>query len=397
MAEPILDLVTRETGRIMPDLMERRVFGVSPWMSLIPRAEYPAGLGEVITDLLYERSAPTEAEPTWSTPAIVDGQEGGTCLPPTTEVPVASTTRNWFLQKRALNGPKFCAEDLRPTFSLGQQLEDINGVLLEYVKIEWEIKDRHDYFRGCKYKVVVNSCTYDSTAHTDTQATTYPATAATGLLPIGLLEDCYIMAIRDGATGSGMMSDGGPLLTVITSPETARNILDRDTNLREDLREAGPKDMANLLFRRLGVRFSFKDFVFIKDIYNRRFSYSGGYTEIPVFTQTTAASKGLKAEINSSWRSAVYEESFIFDSAVFTQLIPRPITNPAPNFVFDPVNYTGIWKVLNIPHELDNPDGNIIRHRCIMAAAARARKPERGFAFVHLRCPPECTLLTSCS
>lgn len=379
----------------MPDLMERRVFGVSPWMSLIPRAEFPSGLGEVISDLIYERSAPTEAEPTWSTPAIVDGQEGGTCLPPTTEVPVASTTRNWFLQKRALNGPKFCAEDLRPAFSLGQQLEDINGVLLDYVRIEWEIKDRHDYFRAVKYKVVVNSCSYDSTAHTDTQATSYPATAATGQLPIGLLQDAHLRAIRDGA--QGMLQNGSVLSTIITSPETANNIINRDSEARRDLREAGPKDMMNLLFRRLGVSFTYKNFVFIEDLFNRRFSYSGGYTEIPAFTQTTAATKGLKAEVNSAWNSAVYEESFRYDRDVFTQLIPRPITNPAPNFVFDPVNYTGIWKVLNIPHELDNPDGNIIRHRCIMAAAARVRKPERGFAFVHLRCPPECTLLTSCS
>jgi hypothetical protein len=78
-------------------------------------------------------------------------------------------------------------------------------------------------------------------------------------------------------------------------------------------------------------------------------------------------------------------------------LIPRPITNPAEKFEFNAVNYMGNWKVMNIAHRTDNPDGNIIYHRGILAAGSMPVHPERGVAFLHKRCDPALDLVTSCS
>jgi hypothetical protein len=132
-------------------------------------------------------------------------------------------------------------------------------------------------------------------------------------------------------------------------------------------------------------------------MFPRRFTCTGGvYTEVPAFTQV-AATKGNKYDINPAYRTAPYEEIFIFDPEVFTQLVPQPITNPAPNFRFDPISYVGDVRILNIPNETCNPDGNILRHRVIMAAASMPKNPWKGVAFVALRCDPACGNATSCS
>ena len=110
-----------------------------------------------------------------------------------------------------------------------------------------------------------------------------------------------------------------------------------------------------------------------------------------------AADRGQKAEIRSAWLTAADEESFIFDPEVFVQLIPRPITNPAANFNFDPVNYTGDLAALNIPDRVCNPRGQILFHQAVLAAASSMLHPERGVAFLHKRCDPQCVLQTSCS
>src|SRR3569832_1988568 len=127
----ISDIVVRETGRFMPGEIFQRNFGTSPYVpgGLIDRGIYPAGLSEVISNLVYERNAPYDAEPTWNNVTVIDGQEGGACLPPTALIDVGSTTRSFQLQRRALNGPPFCAEEFRSVFDLRKQLDSISGII----------------------------------------------------------------------------------------------------------------------------------------------------------------------------------------------------------------------------------------------------------------------------
>jgi hypothetical protein len=67
----ITDIVVRETGRFMPGEIFRRTFGKSIWMTLLQRGVFPMGLSQTINTLTYERNAPTDAEPTWSTTSVV--------------------------------------------------------------------------------------------------------------------------------------------------------------------------------------------------------------------------------------------------------------------------------------------------------------------------------------
>lgn len=386
----ITDIVVRESGRYLADEIYKRNFARSPWQTLVRRGEYPKGLGDTINVLTYERSAPTDAAPTWSTVATNDGDEGGACLPPVTKVGIASTTRNFNLARRALEGPDFCAEDLRTPFELAQQLNAVTDILAEYVLLEWDIRDRHEYFRLCQRKVVIDGC---PPTETNTTATTYPAACATSILTQGILNRYKVKLFRDGANQSALgRMDGAPVLTLICSAETSDNLIFVNSDIRQDLRDGNPSE----LLKAIGVERSYRGFFHVIDSYPRRFSCDqGAYTEIAAFS-LAAATKGNKAEVNSSWETASYEETFIFDPTVFTQLIPRPVVNPADKFTFDPVTYTGIWSVKNVPDRVCNPDGNIIYHRGILAAGSMPVHPERGVAFVHLRCDPACNLVTEC-
>ncbi len=393
----ISDILVRETGRFMPGEIFRRVYGKSVWMSLVQRDVYPAGLSETINTLTYERNAPTDAEPTWTAVAVLDGQEGGACLPAVDQIDIGSTTRSFQLYRRALHGPKFCAEEFRTVFDLRRQLDAISQIIANRVRIEWEIRDRHQYFANCMTKVVVNDCS--TPTETTTTAANYPSACPNQTLGLGLLDKYRIQLLRDGAGDSAMLSNNGaPLMTVIASPEWIGNAIRNNADVREDIRRAdsGRGDAARLV-KMFGVNHSYDGFMFIADLFPRRFTCANGtYTEVPAFVQA-AATKGNKYDINPAYRTAPYEEAFIFDPEVFVQRIPQPITNPAPNFRFDPVSYVGDIKILNIPNEECNPDGNIMRHRVIMAAASEPKHVWKGVAFVFLRCDPDCNNATTCS
>jgi hypothetical protein len=368
----------------MTPILKRRTFPKSIWMSLIRRGTFPNEMGEQLTALIYERSAPTDAEPTWSDLTITDAAEGGLCLPPSTKIPVASTTRTFGLKRRVLEGPDICNIDIRPAVDLYNQLQSVAGILGDYARIEWEIHDRHEYFRLCQTKVSITDCAGGTSS--TSMATTYPASCPTQPLSWSNIEVYKIYLLQDGAGAEALLrSDGAPVGILITGMETAGNLIRQNSAIREDIRFSNE---ANLLIKSFGVSYAYDGVTVLRDFYNRRFTCSGGtFTEVPAFS-LTAATKGQKAIIASAYRTAPVEESFWFDPNVFTQLMLEPPTSPAPDFRFNPVDYTGRVQMYNIPDRVCNPDGNVIFHRIHMAAASYPVEPERGVAFAHLRCDP---------
>lgn len=368
----------------MTPILKRRMFPRSPWMSLIRRGTFPNEMGEQLTAVVYERSAPTDAEPTWSDLTITDAAEGGLCLPAATKIPIASTTRTFGLKRRVLEGPDICNIDIRPAVDLYNQLESVAGILGDYGKIEWEIHDRHEYFRLCQTKVVVDSCT--APTESTNMATTYPSSCPTQPLSFAVIDKYKIYLLQDGAGAEALLrSEGAPVGVMICGYETTGNLIRQNHNIREDIRFS---NQANILVQSFGISYAYDGVTFLRDPYNRRFTCADGtYTEVPAFS-LTAATKGQKAIVRPAYRTAPYEESFWFDPNVFTQLLMEPPVAPAPNFTFSPVDYTGNVQMYNIPDRVCNPDGNVIFHRLHLAAASYPVEPERGVAFVHERCEP---------
>lgn len=391
----ITEILDYESGRVGPEIYNR-LFNRSPWVTLIRRGEFPQGMGTQISVLTYERSAPTASEPTWLTVGLAEGAvaEGGSCLPPASKVGVAWTLRNYQLARRVLEGPDFCVEDLRFAYQLRDQLNAIITILTEYTLIEWEIRDRHEYLRLVKWKVVADG------AMTTVQTTSAPyfPSCPTSILTQGMLNYWKMRLLRDGAAGSALgKENGAAILTAIISAETSDDLIFRNPDIRQDLRWGKP----NELLAPFGVERSYRGFYHLIDMYPMRGSCAGGtFTEIAAFVNEPSTGPGagaLKQEVNSGWNIAATEISFIFDNTVFDQLIPAPITNPANKFRFDPMNYMGDWRVKNILDRECNPDGTIMFHRGTLAAGSKPVHPERGVAFLHKRCDPALNLVTSCS
>lgn len=396
--DAVTDIIVRESGRIGNDIYNR-VFQKAPWIRLTKRGTFPDGMGHTISVLTYERSAPTTAEPTWTAMTLNDGDitEGGLCLPPATKIGIASTMRNYNLARRVLEGPDFCVENIRFSFQLRDQLEAVMSILEDYTVKEWEIRNRHEYLRLVKWKVTVDAFLTTSTSTT----APYFATCPTSILTQGVLNRWRVRLLRDGAITSALgMEDGRPILTLIASAETSDDLIFRNADIRQDLRWGKP----NELLAPFGVERSYRGFYHLIDEYPIRGSCAAGvFTEIAAFTATPGAyagapaTRGQKTEVSEAWNTAPYEVSFIYDPTVYDQLVPKPITAPHPKFRFDAVNYMGEWQVKNIIDRVCNPDGTILFHRGILASASKAIHPERGVAFLHLRCDPALNLVTSCS
>lgn len=383
----VTDIVVRESGRFSEEIYNR-AFPRSPWIGLVKKDVFPEGIGEIISNLTYERSAPTTAVPTWSDVAVSDGSLGGACLPEATKIGIGSTTRTWNLQRRALEGPDFCVEELRTPFQIRKQLESVIDILTDYSIIEWEIRYRHEYLRLVKRKVVVGPVLQEG------EGTGFPPQCATGGLTQGVLNRYKTKLGRDGAAGSALGTRGNaPIFTLVCSEETADRLVFENADIRQDIRYAKP----GMLLEPYGVERDYRGFFHLIDMYPIRYTCAAGvYTEVPAF-DTAAASKGSKAIVRAAYESAPYEVSFIFDRTVFTSRIPKPITNPAPGFRFDPVSYMGEFRAVNILDRDCNPDGNIIYHRALLASGSEPVHPERGVAFVHQRCDPALNIVSSCS
>lgn len=371
----------------MTPIVQRRVFPRSIILSLIPRGEWLPAMGTSINILQYERSAPTAVQ-TWQSVAVTDGQEGGSCLPPVTDISVASTNRSFSLSQAAFHGPRICNIDSMPSFDLYNQLDATAGIIGDYVKLIWEQRYREEYFRLCNTKICYDNCSPNFT-RTDTMATTYPSSVCpTKALDIGILRAISIEFMRDGAGAESLLRGAGgePLLTVITDSEAAGDVRFKNLEIRQDIRWSNQN---SLLLRNFGVGMDdFGGFTFIVDSTPRRFICNAGtYTQVLPY-DITAASRGQKAIIRAAWKTAPVSETVVFDREVMSFLIPRPPTSPHPDFQFNPVNYVGDMKLLNILDEQTNPDGNIVFHRMRVMAASKPGSIERGAAIAHLRCEP---------
>ena len=288
--DAVTDILVRESGRIGPEIYNR-VFQRSPWVRLVQRGVFPDGMGHTISTLTYERSAPTQAEPTWLALTVNDGEiaEGGLCLPPATQVGIASTLRNYNLARRVLQGPDFCVENIRFSFQLRDQLEAVISILTEYAMMEWEIRDRHEYLRLVKWKVTVDSFLTESTSTT----APYFSTCPTSILTQGVLNRWRIRLLRDGAIASAMgMENGSPILTLITSAETSEDLIFRNADIRQDLRWGKP----NELLAPFGVDRSYRGFYHLIDTYPMRGNCAGGvFAEVAAFSSTAGAYSGTAA------------------------------------------------------------------------------------------------------
>jgi hypothetical protein len=369
------NLVT-EAGRIGPDIY-RRTLNMSPWLKLTKQEEFPEEMGQIISVLTYERSIP--AYPlVWSNVAQSTDNVGGSCLPPVTEVDWAQTLLQYQLQHTALQSPPLCVNDLRIAFQRKEQLTNMMYVLTENTAYAWINRYRDEYTRIATHQII------NIDGFPDGLGQGFPLTAPIYALSQGVLKYFYMKLNRDGGSMNPLDRENGrPVYGLITSAEDSENLIKENADIRQDYRFSS---RVNELLAPLGVERSYAGFFHIIDDLPARWDFvSGAWVRRYPYT-TMPATYGQKAEIDPLYENAAYTDSIIFHNDVMISLVPAPITAPGGNTRFDPVNYRGEFKWLNIPHATENPDGTIGFFRAIFMQASKPVIPDFGYVIRHLRC-----------
>lgn len=395
--DDVVNAFYAETGRIGPSLFRKNA-PTGPWIASTPRDSWEDGMGFVVNNMMWERTVTdTENGDEWVDAAPSDtGNVGGggivadNCLPNPELLKFGQTLRSMRVQRRNVQTPDFCVEDLRADFAIAKMLDNVMQNLAFVSKWVWENRDQNEYIRLSEHKVTEK-------ASFDIDGTTFNAASPpTSKLINGTLEQIYQYLIQDGANMDGSIGTtdtNQPVFSLFTDAATSRDLIRQDPELRADFRYADPA----CLIAPLGTARSYDGFKHVWNWIQPRYEIVGGaWVRVPPFLPAVAAGKGYKRDINPAYRYATYADSIVHIPGVYTQRVPKPITNPGGALKFDPVNYMGDFEFLVIKDKKCNPRGTKGFFDAIFASASDPGHTEHGFVIRHLNCPPLRTLKPSC-
>jgi hypothetical protein len=320
--------------------------------------------------------------------------------------------RQYSLEWASVESPDIALEDLRFAVKRREQLSNIMDVLSESTSLIWQERYRDQYTRNVTTEgnlvlpgtsasgIVAQGATVNAgavyyavlsgvyTSGVSGAFTTTTNTLPQSQLTQGILKRLYMKLVRDGAGRNAMgRENGAPVFMLITSAETSESIIRLNADIRQDYRYAKP----NELLTPLGIERSYGGFYHAIDPYPPRFvvgtvtSTNDSIIRVYPFKRSTTT-KGYAYDVNPRYETADYELSYIFHQDVFRSVVPAPI-NTANKMSFNPQNYRGEFKWVNILDRQTNPDGNVGYFRGVLANGARPIFPQYGYAILHKRSP----------
>lgn len=386
--EVVNDNFIRESGRLAEPVY-RRAISQDPIVGLMARTRgaWMNGMGTSVGAVTFERAFPASSGDTWANVGASDGADANACLPTVENIEFGQTSRTYQPRHKAFESPDFCIRDVVTGFAYADMLRNVTRVLGDIAAWEWGNHYTNDYFRLAGHKLTVNNPAgiQDSTSAYST------ANPATGKLTQGILDDIYTDLQREGASNpyGWDESTDAPVFTALISKETEQRLLRDNPNIRDDIRYAymGKGEESPLIRRMQGGKPRvYGGFVYKIKPFPRRFILSGGaYVQIEPFI-SSATTKGIKWERNPAYKVAPYEETIIWHEENYQSLAVNNVTNPAPGWSFDPVNYMGDFRWVNEYDRTCNPDNTIGFWRSVMADAAKPVNPQVGYTVLHARC-----------
>lgn len=414
--DSVNSILVNEAGRIGPDIYTKAL-NTSAWLNLAQRGSFPDEMGDVINVLTWERALPgTGANLSWTDIATQqyfnnDNADGGTdgsptsfaspnsCLPSTATIGFGQTVRQYNLKQTAVHSPKICVNDLRFAAKRKDQLTAMFNILKDNTKWAWETYYRATYTDLAEHKVVVRAGmttvdgaltwavptgTVDGLSGGTAITTDAHRIEAMKHFTQAILDRIYLKLVREGAEPWGR-ENGRPVFACVMSPE-AQEFLFRGfgaANQRDDFRYSTRVDE---LLAPLGVERSYKGWYHLLDMFPRRFNItSAAFVEIPPFVGIEATN-GRKFVLNSEYELADIEEAYVFIKEAVEFQVPKPLNAPGGGTQFNPVNYMGDFRWVNIPNETTNPDGTIGFFRGVMSCGAKPQAPDLAYVLRFKRC-----------
>lgn len=109
------------------------------------------------------------------------------------------------------------------------------------------------------------------------------------------------------------------------------------------------------------------------------------WLKVPRFVYS-GSGHALKRNPNPKWRTATWEDSYIFHQGVAVSEVPRPITSVG-QAQYEATNYVGTPQWTNYKERDKNPLGNLGQFLMVMANGTRPVCPEYGIVIRHLAAP----------
>ena len=400
-AETINKIFAEESGRIGPDIL-RRTTNISPWLDLVQTGQWTPEMGDTVKVLTAGRILPTDSngvlsEPTWSdiTSSATYGNAGGACLPTVTTLKAGNTLAEYKLSQTALESDPLCVTNLRNSWQVAKQLSAMKKGLADATKFTLVERARTEYARVCTNHVLVTTAGISS-------GTTMPSGAGKVAANMSdeLLRDIYSDLVHIGATESPLLlkADGSPLFSLFTSMEQSR-LLKVASGTREDYRW-NPQLVGELtkIYSAYGSMSAPQSgYQHLVDATPPRWQWTNSaWVRVWPYTRV-AGDNGYVLVKNDAYRTAAWEDSFVFHPEVIKMLYPTSITTEGEGTSFQPVSYRGEWKWQNILHKDDNPDGTIGKFRGIFTMGAEPMFSDFGYRIRHSRCRNQTAFYAACS
>lgn len=377
MAYTLNDIFQREENRIGEKIF-RRSINKSVWNKLVPKEEWPNGMGDSIQAITIERNLPDDTD-TWED-VVTDGS--GDCVPTEYEVPSGSTARSYSLEQKALTSENVCVDTTRGAFRVQEQTRLMFRNLTRAVSYVWKRKALLDYATLSHHKII-------ATHGLPENQWFFPSIEATSILTQKMLNKIYMNLIHDSAEedgGSLGMADGRPQFILITDAETSDEIMRETRNKDSFLYNS---NRVPELLQPLGVDRAISGFYHVVDPLPPRYNFTGGaWVEVPPY-ELASASKGSKQVISDEYRAASYTDSYVFLPSVMNFMVPRPISTIGSKTKWNPQSYMGEFKWLNIIDRTDNPLGQIGFYYALLQTASKPCYPDFGYVIRHARCPSD--------
>lgn len=397
------NFLIEHSGSLTYDIYRRELNNASPWFNLPRKVAWVDGIGEKITNTMWERPF-VRVENPWGQMTLNDGT-GNSCIPPVDIVEFSHVNRDTYLYHKAVHSPYFCVTDLLYTGRREQQMRNVEAGLSEIVRRYW-INWNRDGFTKISTKVVI-APGFPRTDESD--GLTFPATAPTSILTQGVLDYFTNILMSEGGPRHALTtSNGRPVYGLITDQNTARALILGKDALREDYRNSSKADD---LLAPLGVTHTYNGYVYMMDEAPPRWNFNPAmveagtddpltspWVEVPYYILDTVTYPGKTVRVvNPAWFNAGFQDSYIYVKDAYQIRVPGSITSVS-KATFNPQHYMGDFRWQNVI-DIDetsptyNPDGIMGRFRGVMAAGVEPINPHVMFTLRHMVCPPDLGLI----
>lgn len=387
----------------------------SVFTNLIPREEFPEGIGLVQSVFTIGRSEPTTDEPAFTQiTTTTNGSYTGTCGQVYTDMQVGFNETTFYPEQFGFRGPTVCQDDLIYNFKAAAFWQNYIPALSKYV--DRTISNRYAaIYTHYSRKGVANANFYTVDGQTGTPPTSPVLTLDQSHCELDqtMLDTVAAELNENGATNpnsNGWITQGedGPEYPLYIGQRASQALTLDNADIRNDTRYANMGDPSNTnpLFKRIGATKVIRNFRHVINLFPPRFSWNtatNSYTRVPTWIMP-AGTKGDVAAINPNWKStttAPYEGCWVLTPWVFHDQIIRPV-NMAAGMSWSPKSYMGELmfkvggaKIFDPP--CYDPEEKLGAHYGSYKHAAKPIFPQFGYFLIFKRCYASTYPCTTCS